>query len=70
MKAFPNISYISSGNGYKYSETGMDLRDYFAAAIAPTLLQGFTWNEVCKDSDEMARACYAMADAMMEARNV
>ena len=62
MKAFP------CGNGMKPYEYGMDFRDYFAASVAPTLLQGFTWNEVCKDSDEMAKACYAMADAMMEAR--
>jgi hypothetical protein len=45
---------------------GMSLRDYFAAKA----LQGFTagsfWAEV--NNDEAAKAAYAVADAMLEAR--
>jgi hypothetical protein len=60
MKAFPNSKYnISDTNG-------MELRDYFAAKFIP---------EICKHSEfkgwnhkENAEICYAMADAMMEAR--
>ena len=67
MKAFPSVEPIYSKDivGVKES-AGMDLRDYFAAKFIP---------EICKHSEfkgwnhkENAEICYAMADAMMEAR--
>lgn len=63
MKAFPN-----------HRSEGMELRDYFAASV----LQGMcantnddhdgiaeTYDWYCAD---VARCCYALADAMMKAR--
>jgi len=64
MKAFPN----------NRSE-GMNLRDYFAAAALKGMTANTnddhdadveTYEEYCAD---VARCCYALADAMMEARN-
>jgi hypothetical protein len=57
MKAFPNMT----------NQTGMDLRDYFAAKamqgyMSRTLIDGF-------DEDVIAEMSYKVADAMMEARN-
>lgn len=58
-KAFP-VEYKNLGS------QGMDLRDYFAAKFIP---------EICKysefkgwDYESNAKICYAMADAMMKAR--
>ena len=67
MKAFPSSEPIDGDNviGVKQSY-GMELRDYFAARFI---------SEVCRDSqyngwnhDNNAKICYAMADAMMKAR--
>jgi hypothetical protein len=76
MKAFPSIEPIYSNNiiGVKQS-TGMDLRDYFAGRA----LQGLLTRPVEEFLDEMpnnyknvedyaAYISYAMADAMMKAR--
>jgi len=63
MKAFP-------GNRFE----GMELRDYFAAAALKGMTANTnddhdigveTYEEYCAD---VARCCYALADAMMEAR--
>jgi len=65
MKAFPN----------NRSE-GMELRDYFAAAALKGMTANTnddhdadveTYEEYCAD---VARCCYALADAMMIARNI
>jgi hypothetical protein len=54
MKAFPS----EQGNG-------MDLRDYFAAMA----LHGFIKEEFTQPTyEQMAQACYELADAMMKAR--
>ena len=54
MKAFP-------GNRFE----GMELRDYFAAKV----LHGFIKEEFTQPTyEQMAKACYELADAMMEAR--
>jgi hypothetical protein len=56
MKAFP---YTGAGTD------GMDLRDYFAACS----LNGFIRNEFTTPTyEDMAKACYELADAMMKAR--
>jgi len=74
MKAFP----INSTDGENfYTNTGMDLRDYFAAKAMPLITKAYTdsWiedgdfegyseiEEIC-----IAEASYEMADAMMKAR--
>ena len=52
MKAFP---YTGAGTD------GMDLRDYFAGQVIGMFTGDSTW-------DERAAAAYALADAMMKAR--
>jgi Xaa-Pro aminopeptidase len=46
-------------------DTGMDLRDYFAAMALTTFLIKTKPTDMTKT---IAEECYAMADAMMEAR--
>ena len=48
---------------------GMTLRDYFAAKAMPMLMQEWPINIFDNDAqDEVARNCYRMADAMLNAR--
>jgi len=48
---------------------GMSLRDYFAAKAMPMLMQEWSINIFDNDTqDEVAKNCYAMADAMLKAR--
>jgi len=54
MKAFP----------YPDESLGMDLRDYFAAKAMPEV----RWTRAADEILKSARDCYAIADAMMEAR--
>jgi hypothetical protein len=54
MKAFPTVS----------GQTGMDLRDYFAAKA----IQGLLASSVHAPLDEFVKRAYEVADAMMEAR--
>jgi hypothetical protein len=70
MKAFPNMT----------GEKGMDLRDYFAAKCMPIvhkmlehnynigLNDDFEWEYDQEEFDSMADIAYAMADAMIKAR--
>jgi len=46
------------------SDAGMSLRDYFAAKA----MQGFQQEWVYDNSDEIASKAYALADAMLKAR--
>ena len=55
-KAFPNVFWRE--------DDGMDLRDYFAAKA----MQGFQQEWVYDNSDEIASKAYALADAMLKAR--
>ena len=72
MYAFPNQHNPQTGR----QETGMTLRDYFAAQA----LQGICtisvddWPEDWKNNEiapmhHAAKACYLIADAMMKARS-
>ena len=58
-KAFPNP--------HRTDELGMTLRDYFAAQAM--LARGFTVRPY-DTTHETAKDCYAMADAMLKAREV
>jgi hypothetical protein len=49
-----------------FHQTGMTLRDYFAAAALTGFTAGAFWAEV--ENDEAAKAAYAVADAMIAAR--
>jgi hypothetical protein len=60
--AFPGVTYITL-NGQKNPE-GMTLRDYFAARA----MQGFQEQWVYDNSDDLACKAYALADAMLKAR--
>ena len=70
MKAFPYSREIEcKEDGYRayVSEDGMDLRDYFAARA----LGGFIKDEFRQPTyEQMAQACYELADAMMKAREL
>jgi hypothetical protein len=81
MKAFPNLQLTVSEMGQVRAineiNTGMDLRDYFAAQAMqgmlsnPEFLQVVTKEEV-NGSDcasRVAKVSYKYADAMMEARD-
>jgi hypothetical protein len=70
MKAFPTVS----------GQTGMDLRDYFAAKAMPLAMEWLkhtydkelgldTWLWGAEDAEEIAITAYMMADEMMKARN-
>ena len=65
-KAFPNPHLTH--------ETGMTMRDYFAAKAMVVILQsqyedGIYIGDIENDSEQMcAESAYIMADAMMEAR--
>ena len=72
MKAFPNAPFSDQG---RQLDTGMDLRDYFAAQaltgaqIWDAVLNGT--HPVFEGSDgptKLAEVAYAVADAMMKAR--
>ena len=54
-------------NPHRTDETGMTLRDYFAAKAM--LARGFTVRPY-DTTDETAKDCYRMADAMMKARKL
>jgi len=63
MDAFPTFRQIDSQYGkYQEGETGMTLRDYFAARAMEAMLHGTTGFE------NIAKYAYAMADAMLKAR--
>lgn len=55
-KAFPNPHLTD--------ETGMTMRDYFAAKAMQGMYARVNWQ-----CDDVARRAYEMADAMMEARD-
>jgi hypothetical protein len=61
IPAFPIV--VDYGDGVKY-QTGMTLRDYFAAKAMQALL-GYEESTLQND----AEVAYQMADAMMKARD-
>ena len=69
MKAFPS-EYTETKGGNKFgphkvtiTNTGMDLRDYFAAKAMQAML---SWEDV--GNFNVSEEAYMMADAMMKAR--
>ena len=62
--AFPAFEY-HAGYGQMMAVGGMTLRDYFAAKALVT--RGFKVRPY-DETDEVAKDCYRMADAMLKAR--
>ena len=60
--AFP--VFPETGAGHASAFQGMTLRDYFAAKA----MQGLLASDVYAPKDKFAENAYAMADAMMKAR--
>lgn len=60
--AFPSIVYDNDYEVY-FTEGGMILRDYFAAKA----MQGFCAGG-CTNTQDIAKAAYIVADAMLKAR--
>jgi hypothetical protein len=63
MKAFP---MAHPNENCKYIDSGMELRDYFAAKVLPALL--FDLKAIAIDPIKTTNLAYVYADAMMEAR--
>jgi hypothetical protein len=68
----PGLSNLPNGE-FIYPTTGMELRDYFAAGAMNSLLQtacsGTKFGANYQDKNlQYAKASYAIADAMLEAR--
>ena len=79
MKAFPcewieikpntiDSSHVSNYQEITHTESGMDLRDYFAAKAMPTVFDNSNFIFEDKDYKETAEISYKIADAMMKAR--
>lgn len=65
--AFPQTDFLEDGSTTGYGDTGMTLRDYFAAkAMQAMLTHPDTESSVAPQV--FAIAAYTMADAMLEAR--
>ena len=63
MNAFPTLRQIDHPHGsFVTNESGMTLRDYFAANAMQAILPLSNYATVAKNS-------YAIADAMMKARD-
>ena len=67
MKAYP-FQHKNPTSGLVSESEGMDLRDYFAAKSLDVAMNEVK-NFYGADKHDVARWCYEMADAMMEARN-
>jgi len=66
MKAFPskNAPYYINEDGASAHQSGMDLRDYFAAKAMQLFLGEGSFNH----PEAAAQTAYEYADAMMKAR--
>jgi hypothetical protein len=62
IPAFPFPAYTYPNGEIIHGESGMTLRDYFAAKALPFLMSAY------EDMDAIAGVAYKMADAMLKAR--
>lgn len=60
----PQDTAAGIATGYPFPESGMSLRDYFAAKA----MQGYIVGTEEPDCDHIANVAYEMADAMLKAR--
>ncbi len=71
--AFPDPGRAQSAKQREVlTDTGMTLRDYFAAKAMQPLIAGRNWSQFTGSDEELiaqwAKSSYAMADAMLAAR--
>ena len=70
MKAYPNLQIVVSDMGnvraVTQSDSGMDLRDYFAIRFAETQIKLI--KDAQFDALETFKTSYKLADLMMKAR--
>ncbi len=63
--AFPTVEQVDRhGDPTTYADSGMSLRDYFAAKA----MQGMLASDINATESSFAQQAYKMADAMLEAR--
>lgn len=67
--AFPQPDMIDDGQLVAQGHTGMTLRDYFAAKAMQGLLAQSQGTALGSTVETAADYAYAMADAMLKARN-
>jgi len=70
--AYPTQTFEYDGrdNVLQYQDDGMTLRDYFAGQALASYSEGNCVEcsePECQDYDQIAKHCYAIADAMLEA---
>jgi hypothetical protein len=72
MKAFPQKYPIDPSRPWLAKEnpvdTGMDLRDYFAAKAMQAIITNEKTENMHPDAHSVAQDAYVLANAMMEAR--
>jgi hypothetical protein len=76
MKAFP-LQASENSHGWNAAQSGMDLRDYFAAKAMQALLSqkdwfhnSGRWDSVEQMTEKYANEAYTFANAMMKAREL
>ncbi|MGX9363644.1 hypothetical protein [Pantoea ananatis] len=69
--AFPELGNVGHNSDWQ-SESGMTLRDYFAAKLVASVIGSLNGPVTCEehpgDFDYYANCAYKMADAMLRAR--
>jgi len=70
MKAFPLIDFETKEDGYIYFDSGMDLRDYFAAKAMQAIIGKADDRSTTIAEVELwiGNYSYTVADAMMKER--
>ena len=70
--AFPSPGVVLPNGRQQGAYEGMTLRDYFAAKALQPLIAGRNWSEFIGSDEELiaqwAKSSYALADAMLAAR--
>jgi hypothetical protein len=66
--AFPQPDFVTDGSTEIQGDSGMDLRDYFAAKAMEGMLLKHVITEI-NSRQKIAAAAYRMADSMLEARD-
>lgn len=70
MDAFPSPGVLSANGQVQGAYAGMTLRDYFAAKAMQGAVAGLLTGATLlnANANEIAKAAYVIADAMLEAR--
>jgi hypothetical protein len=67
--AFPQTEVDRDGVTVTH-QSGMTLRDYFAAKAMPSMIEPFSFGDAdpIDYCEAIAKSCYALSDAMLKAR--